>query len=67
MSWCDRTGHPSADRCAAASRGVWFRGPHTDYRLETPAGELELREPGPPRAAVGDEVGWSLERGWLAG
>jgi iron(III) transport system ATP-binding protein len=47
--------------------GVWFRGPHTDYRLETAAGGLELREPGPPRAAVGDDVGWSLERGWLVG
>ncbi len=47
--------------------GVWFRGPHTDYRLDTAAGELELRAPGPPRAAIGDEVGWSVDRAWLAG
>jgi ABC-type Fe3+/spermidine/putrescine transport system ATPase subunit len=44
--------------------GVWFRGPHTDYRIETAAGALELREPGPPRAGVGEEVGWTLRRGW---
>lgn len=47
--------------------GAWFRGPHTDYRIETAAGTLELRAPGPPRASIGDEVGWSLERAWPAG
>jgi ABC-type Fe3+/spermidine/putrescine transport system ATPase subunit len=47
--------------------GVWFRGPHTDYRLETPAGLLELRELGPPRAAAGEAVGWTLRRAWLIG
>ncbi len=46
---------------------IWFRGPHTDYRLETPAGLLELREPGPPRVAEGEAVGWTLRRGWLIG
>ena len=43
---------------------VWFRGPHTDYLLDTPAGELMLREPGPPRHPPGARVGWTLERGW---
>ncbi len=43
---------------------VAFRGPHTDYRLETPAGEVIVREPGTPRAGVGDPTGWTLERAW---
>ncbi len=43
---------------------AFYRGPHTDYRLATAAGELELREPGPPRLSPGDETGWSLRRGW---
>ncbi len=43
---------------------AFYRGPHTDYRLATGAGEVELREPGPPRLAPGDETGWSLRRGW---
>ncbi len=44
---------------------AWFRGPHTDYRLVTDAGELELRAPGPPRALVGECVGWRLRRAWV--
>ncbi len=47
--------------------GIWFRGPHTDYRLETPAGPLELREPGSPRAVEGEAVGWTLRRAWIIG
>ena len=43
---------------------VRFRGPHTDYRLATPAGSLLIREPGPPRAAPGP-LGWSLLRARL--
>jgi iron(III) transport system ATP-binding protein len=46
---------------------VWFRGPITEYRLETPAGEIIVRHDGPPRAARGDAVGWDLERVWLVG
>ena len=44
---------------------VAFRGAHTDYRLATPAGTIELRAGGPPTAAVGDAVGWSLDRAWI--
>ena len=44
--------------------GVWFRGPHTDYRLATPYGEVEIREPGTPRASVGSTTGWRLHRAW---
>lgn len=42
----------------------WYRGPHTDYRLATPVGELGVRQMGPPCAAVGDAVSWRLTRGW---
>ncbi len=45
-------------------RAVWFRGPHSDHQVETPAGEVLIREPGGPRGRVGDRVGWSLERVW---
>jgi ABC-type Fe3+/spermidine/putrescine transport system ATPase subunit len=46
-------------------RRAWYRGPHTDYRLETPAGEVVVRLPGPPRARPGERTGWSLDRVWL--
>lgn len=48
-------------------RHAWFRGPHTDYRLDVPGGELDVREPGPPAAAPGEAVGWSLHRVWVLG
>ncbi len=46
-------------------RGAWYRGPHTDYRLDTPAGEVALAEAGPPRFAAGAETSWSLDRIWF--
>lgn len=46
-------------------REVWFRGSHTDYRIETPAGILEARLPGSPRVGPGDSTGWTVERGWV--
>ena len=46
---------------------VWYRGPHTDYRLDTPLGFVEVREHGPPQAAAGDVTGWTLQRVWLIG
>lgn len=48
----------------ASVRARWYRGPHTDYRLATTVGELELRQLGPPTASVGDAVRWRLKRGW---
>jgi ABC-type Fe3+/spermidine/putrescine transport system ATPase subunit len=51
----------------AVVASVWYRGPYTDYRLETSAGQLELREAGPPRAVGGERIGWRLERAWLLG
>lgn len=76
----DASGGSRADRLDALLRPEWvqlggslpgvvaavaYRGPHTDYRLDTPAGTVEAREPGPPRAAMGEATGWSAERAWL--
>ncbi|TQN42583.1 iron(III) transport system ATP-binding protein/putative spermidine/putrescine transport system ATP-binding protein [Blastococcus colisei] len=48
-------------------RAVWFRGPHSDYLVDSPLGELLIREPGAPRHPVGARVGWTLERSWPIG
>jgi ABC-type Fe3+/spermidine/putrescine transport system ATPase subunit len=48
----------------ACVRAVWFRGPHTDYLVHTDLGRLLIREPGPPRHAVGVPVDWTLLHGW---
>ena len=45
-------------------RGVWFRGPHSDHLIDTPLGEVLIREDGPPRHAAGACVGWVLARSW---
>jgi len=44
---------------------VWYRGEHTDYRLQTAAGDLTARQAGAPSCRPGEQVGWSLERVWL--
>ncbi len=44
---------------------VWFRGPHTDYRLATSNGDVDIREPGRPRVDIGATTGWRLDRAWL--
>jgi ABC-type Fe3+/spermidine/putrescine transport system ATPase subunit len=44
---------------------VGFRGPHTDYHLETAAGPLLLHQPGPPRHVTGETMSWTLERAWV--
>jgi ABC-type Fe3+/spermidine/putrescine transport system ATPase subunit len=45
---------------------VRYRGPHTDYRLATAAGSIDVRHPGTPAARAGDRVGWTLHRVWVA-
>ncbi len=45
---------------------VRFRGPHSDHLLDTEEGRLLVREPGPPRHAPGDRVGWRLCESWPA-
>jgi iron(III) transport system ATP-binding protein len=43
---------------------VWFRGPHTDYLLDTGEGPLLVRHPGPPEHRRGDPTTWTLRRSW---
>lgn len=45
-------------------RAIWFRGPHSDHLVESPLGELLIREPGAPGHQVGARVAWSLQRSW---
>jgi ABC-type sulfate/molybdate transport systems ATPase subunit len=45
-------------------RTVWFRGSHTDLLIDTPEGELLIREQGAPGLQVGDRVTWTLLRSW---
>ncbi len=45
-------------------RVIRFRGPHSDHLVETSTGEVLIREPGPPRHAVGADVTWTLTRTW---
>jgi iron(III) transport system ATP-binding protein len=45
-------------------RAVRFQGPHSDHLIDTSAGEVLIREPGPPRHSVGDDVSWTLSRAW---
>ncbi len=48
----------------ATVAAVWFRGPHSDVELATPAGTLVLHVPGRASVAPGEQVGWSLRRLW---
>ena len=56
-----REGGPLVGRTTS----VDFRGPHTDYRVNTAAGQLLLRLAGPPRHAVDEMMSWTLERAWV--
>lgn len=44
---------------------VSFHGPHTDYLLNTPIGEIRARQLGPPDRGVGDLGRWDITRAWL--
>ena len=44
---------------------VRYRGPHTDYRVDTAGGALFVRAAGTPTAAVGDAPGVQIERAWM--
>jgi len=52
---------------SARVEDVWFRGPHSDYLLETDQGRLLVRAPGPPRHRRGDATAWSLQESWALG
>jgi len=43
---------------------LWYRGPHTDYRLDTLGGHVDVRAAGPPSVTVGQRVDWGLRRVW---
>ena len=43
---------------------VWFRGPFTDYRIETAAGSVEMRRPGAPEWVQGDGVSVRVVKWW---
>jgi len=45
--------------------GVRYRGSDTDYRLETAAGSLQVRERGRPKARVGEAPGATVDRVWV--
>ena len=49
----------------AAVAQTWYRGPHTDYRLSTPVGDVQVRQAGTPTANPGDRVTWHLRRAWV--
>ena len=49
----------------ARVEAVAYRGSHTDYRLETAAGTIGARVPGPPLSHSGEAVGLTLERVWI--
>lgn len=46
---------------------IRFRGTHTDYRLRTDLGIVLLRDPGPPRFGMDDDVDCAIERVWRMG
>ncbi|MBA3799006.1 MAG: ABC transporter ATP-binding protein [Geodermatophilaceae bacterium] len=51
----------------AQIRDVWFRGPHSEYLLDTAHGRLSIRAPGAPQHPRGAQVTWSLHRSWPLG
>jgi hypothetical protein len=42
---------------------VRYRGTHTDYAIETGAGPVVVRRPGPSDRSPGERVGWRPVRG----
>jgi len=44
---------------------IAFRGPHTDYRLESAGQSLTVGLAGPPRYAVGATLAWHLRQTWV--
>ncbi|MEX1092953.1 MAG: ABC transporter ATP-binding protein [Acidimicrobiia bacterium] len=44
---------------------VAFRGPHTDYTIATPHGEVVARVAGSPKLSEGEQSAWTIQRGWV--
>jgi ABC-type Fe3+/spermidine/putrescine transport system ATPase subunit len=54
---------PDADEGLAGKVvALWYRGPHTDYRIATDASNLIVRIPGPPQFRLGDRSVWRVSR-----
>ena len=66
MWWCGPIGS-SRVRGWRDGRGARFRGPFTDYRIETDAGTLEMRRAGEPEWAPGDDIEVTVGRWWEIG
>jgi ABC-type Fe3+/spermidine/putrescine transport system ATPase subunit len=49
---------------SATVTGAWYRGSHTDYRLETGDGPVEMRRVGPVEWRIGERVEVRVERAW---
>lgn len=45
-------------------RSVAFRGPHTDYQVETELGGILARVAGPPTMDIGHSTGWEIVKTW---
>jgi hypothetical protein len=43
----------------------WYRGPHTDVKLDTPGGTVVVRSAGRAALRTGDHVNWTLRRVWV--
>ena len=41
---------------------VWYRGPHTDYLVQSSSGDVVIRCAGPPQARLQERVNWRLHR-----
>ncbi|HSR15640.1 MAG TPA: ABC transporter ATP-binding protein [Gemmatimonadales bacterium] len=48
----------------AVITAAWYRGPHTDYRLQTGEGTLEMRRQGGIEWPVGTHIGIRVTRAW---
>lgn len=58
-------GPASEDAPRSKVSSARYQGPHTDYTIESSAGQVLAREPGPARFRAGDVVGWTIQRAWL--
>ncbi|MBA3360013.1 MAG: TOBE domain-containing protein [Acidimicrobiia bacterium] len=52
---------------AGTITALWYRGPHTDYRVATAISILDVRLPGTPRFGVGEFSRWRVRRAHALG
>lgn len=56
---------PAGRPAGRPGHAVRFRGPHTDYRLDTPVGPVEVRGAGGTSCACSRPHRWAVDRVWL--